>query len=98
MTRAIGAHERARSASARLQHLWWHGVLEVVADSAIACLLKNPWMKTGLGICGGEGDRFSGASTACISLIVASTMMRHPRGGDGQAWMVTPPGSMMAPT
>jgi hypothetical protein len=51
-----------------------HDVLEVVADSVVACLLKNPWMKTGLGICVGEGDRFSGASTACISLIVASTM------------------------
>jgi hypothetical protein len=47
--------------------------------------MKNPWMKTGLRVRDDEGDRRSGASTAYISLIAASTVARRPRGGDEQA-------------
>jgi hypothetical protein len=32
--KVIGAQERAQLASARLQHLRWHDVQEVVADGA----------------------------------------------------------------
>jgi hypothetical protein len=41
-------------------------------------------MKTGLRVRDGEGDRRSGASTACISPVAASTVARHPGGRDGR--------------
>jgi hypothetical protein len=45
---------------------------------------KNSWTKTGLRVRNGEGDRRSGASTACISPTVASAVARRPGGGGGQ--------------
>jgi hypothetical protein len=44
---------------------------------------RNSWMKTGLRVRDGKGDRCSGESTAYISLTAASAVARHPGGGGG---------------
>jgi hypothetical protein len=58
--------------------------------------MKNPWTKTGLRVRDGEGDRCSRASTAYI--IPAYAVAQRLRGGDGQAWVVPPPGLTTTPT